>query len=250
MTGRKRGAQFDEEAYQRALRCDLLQVFKDHHDPSVDPYYLDRAGRNEFAARQIRRTQAKRILNLGGGGARHLHANLSHSDIEIYEVDIQGDCDLKLDLDTIVELPFDDNSFDAACAFDVLEHLEKFHMLNDEMFRVSKDYMLISLPNSAAEIFYDLLRNRPLKDPDVDGGTFSKFYGLPLRPPTDRHRWWIYFQDIVRFYFYFSLKHGACLEFWAPVLTAKKRLFKAVFGARIYYSFFCPFVWVKISKQQ
>ena len=73
----------DEEAYQRVLRCDLLQVFETHRNPSVNPYYLDRADRNRFAAKQLRRTQAKRILNLGGGGVRHLQASLSTDDVEV-----------------------------------------------------------------------------------------------------------------------------------------------------------------------
>jgi hypothetical protein len=246
----KQEHQIDEEIYQRVLSCDLLQIFKIHRNARINPYYIDRADRNRFAAEQLQRTPVKRILNLGGGGVRHLQASLSNKEIEVYEVDVQGDCDLKVNLDTIPNLPFDDDSFDAACAFDVLEHLENFHLLNEEMFRVAKDYILISLPNSAAEIFYDFLRNRPQKHPDLDSGTFSKFYGLPLRPPTDRHRWWIYFHDIVRFYFYFSLRHHASLEFWTPRLNIKKALFKSVFGAHIYYSLFCPFVWIKISKQR
>jgi SAM-dependent methyltransferase len=246
---RKQEPQFDDEIYRRVLRCDLLQVFETHRNPSINPYYLDRAARNRFAAEQLQSTQVKRILNLGGGGARHLQASLSNNEIEVYEVDVQGDCDLKVNLDTLLELPFGDRSYDAVCAFDVLEHLETFHLLNEEMFRVAKQYVLISLPNSAAEIFYDLFWNRPQKQPDLDRGTFSQFYGLPLRPPTDRHRWWIYFHDIIRFYFYFSLKHDASLEFWSPQLNIKKSLFKSVFGSHIYYSFFCPFVWIKLSKR-
>src|SRR5262249_30950204 len=102
----------------------------------------------------------------------------------------------------------------------------------------------------AAEIFYDPLRNRPQRESDLDRGTFSIFYGLPLRPPQDRHRWWMYFHDIVRFYFWFSLKHDASLQFWTPKLNVKKQLFSLIFGSHIYYSFFCPFVWIKIGKKR
>ncbi len=249
-TNAKQEPGFDEEIYQRVLRCDLLQVFKTHRNPRMDPYYLDRADRNRFAAKQLQGNHVKRVLNLGGGGKRHLQSSLSNNQIEVYEVDIQGDCDLRVNLDTLTKLPFDDSSFDVACAFDVLEHLENFHLLNEEMFRVAKEYVLISLPNSAAEVFYDVFRNRPQKHSDLDRGTFSEFYGLPLRPPTDRHRWWIYFQDIVRFYFYFSLVHGASLEFWTEKLNIKKRLFTAIFGPHIYYSFFCPVVWIKLGKKR
>lgn len=246
----KQDTQIDEQIYQLVFNSNLLQVFETHYNPNINPYYVSRADRNRFAAGQLIRARASKVLNLGGGGARHLQESVSDNQVEIYEVDVQGDCDLKLNLDTIARLPFNDNSFDVACAFDVLEHLENFHLLNEEMFRVAKDYILISLPNSAAEIFYDPIRNRPKKEPDLDSGTFSKFYGLPLKAPADRHRWWIYFQDIVRFYFFFSLKHNASLEFWIPKPDFKKRLFKFVFGAHFYYSFFCPFVWIKLGKQQ
>lgn len=239
---------WDEQLYQRVLGSDLLEVFARHRNPDVDPQYVDRADRNRFAATQLQRTPLSRILNLGGGGARHLQATLANRAIDVYEIDIQGDCDLRVDLDTLPRLPFDDASFDVACAFDVLEHLEHFHRMNEEMFRVAKDYMLISLPNSAAELCYDFLRNRPQRQADPDRGTFSYFYGLPLRAPSDRHRWWLYFHDIVRFYHHFALRHGAVLEFWTPRLTVKKRLFKAVFGSHLYHSLFCPYVWIKLSK--
>ena len=243
-------SRIDEVLYRKILDCDLLEIFEAHHNAEIDPYYLDRADRNRFAAKQLDRTNIERILNLGGGGARHLQENISSEHIEVYEVDVQGDCDLKVNLDSLEALPFEDGSFDVVCAFDVLEHLEKFHLLNEEMLRVAKDHVLISLPNSAAELFCEFFRNKPQKDPDLDRGVFSKFYGLPLVPPEDRHRWWIYFHDIIRFYYYFSQKHDATLEFWTPRLNARKKIFKSIFGTHIYHALFCPAVWVKISKRR
>lgn len=225
---------------------DLLKAFETHRNPAINPYYLDRAARNRFAAFQLQSTPVRRILNLGGGGARHLQSCISNS-VEVYEVDIQGQCDLTLDLDSVSKLPFDDASFDAVCAFDVLEHLENFHLVNEEMFRVAREYVLISLPNSATELFTNVVWNRPFGE-NIDAGVFSKYYGLPLRPPTDRHRWWIYFEDIVRYYLHFSRLHNASVEFWTPKLNLKKRLFKRVFGSHLYFCFFCPYVWIKLSK--
>jgi SAM-dependent methyltransferase len=241
----------DERHYQRVLDADLMDVFDRHRNAAVDPRYETRADRNRFAAAQLRSTQeAKRILNLGGGGARHLQASLASPDISVYEIDMQGDCDLSVNLDSLDRLPFEDSSFDVACAFDVLEHLEHFHLVNEEMFRVARNYILVALPNAAAEIPYDVLRNRPQRQQDPDRGTFSFFYGLPLQPPSDRHRWWLYFQDIVRFYHYFALHHDAKLEFWTPRLTFKKRAFATVFGSHLYHTFFCPYVWVKVGKRK
>lgn len=239
----------NEEAYSQILKSDLLKIFEAHRNSEVDPYYIDRADRNRFAAAQLKQTPIKSLLNLGGGGRRHLEQSLASPEIKVYEIDIQGDCDLQTNLDQLSALPFEDNTFDAVCAFDVLEHLEKFHLINEEMFRVAKDYILISLPNSACEIFFNPFRNRVQKTPDINRGAYSTFYGLPLAPPDDRHRWWLYFQDIVRFYYYFSLTHDADLEFWTPRLNLKKRVFKALFGTHLYHTFFCQHVWIKLKKR-
>jgi SAM-dependent methyltransferase len=239
----------DEQIYNDILKMDLLNVFKKHHNDDINPYYLDRSGRNKFAAKQLLETPINRILNLGSGGHRHLEESLGKDGLEVYEIDLGGDCDLKVNLDDLTQLPFNDKSFDVVCAFDVLEHLENFHLVNEEMFRVAKDYVLISLPNSASEIFFDAFWNRPQKQHETDRGVFSKFYGLPIVPPSDRHRWWLYFQDIIRFYYYFSQKNNAKLEFWTPRLSLKKKIFSSLFGAHIYYTYFCPFVWIKLDKQ-
>lgn len=237
-----------EDIYRNAVNHDLMKVFEAHHNALINPLYEDRADRNRFAALQLT-DGVKRILNLGGGGKRHLKQSIGSGGVDVFEVDLQGDCDLKVNLDEIVSLPFEDRSFDVACAFDVLEHLEKFHQINEEMFRVAKKYVLISLPNSASEVFYDAFWNRAQKEYDLERGVFSKFYGLPMVPPSDRHRWWLYFQDIVRFYYLFSLKNDARLEFWTPRLSLKKKIFKALFGAHLYYTFFCPVVWIKIERR-
>ena len=156
----------DDEIYNQVLHSDLQKVFEKHHNKMINPTYVDRPDRNRFAAEQLKRTKITRILNLGGGGARHLQATLANNEIEVFEIDITGECDLRVNLDELSALPFEDNSFDVVCGFDVLEHLENFHLLNEEMLRVAKDYVLISLPNSATEILIDPLRNRPQKQPD------------------------------------------------------------------------------------
>lgn len=238
----------DQQVYKHVLDSDLTKVYESHHNKDIDAQYLDRPDRNRFAAEQLGRSEIVSILNLGGGGARHLQESLASETISVYEVDMQGDCDLKINLDDLERLPFDDNSFDVVCAFDLLEHVENFHLLNNEMLRVAKDYVLISLPNCAAEILWNPLRNITQTAPDFDRGTFSKFAGLPLKVPSDRHRWWIYFQDIIRFYYYLSIRSGTYLEFWTPKLNMKKKLFKAFFGSHIYHTFFCTHVWIKLRK--
>lgn len=240
--------EINQDIYDHVLASDLMDVFNSYNNNNINPYYLERAGRNEFAARQLNRYNVKKILNLGGGGCRHLKNSLNNDDINVYEVDLQGDCDLRVDIDSLSALPFDNCSFDVVCAFDVLEHLENFHLINEEMFRVAKDFVLISLPNSSCEIFFDVLFNRPQKERDMNRGVYSKFYGLPLVSPVDRHRWWIYFFDVIRYYYCFSLKNNAKIEFWTLKLNFKRKLFKFIFGARLYYTFFSPHIWIKITK--
>jgi hypothetical protein len=214
---------------------------------NVNARYESREDRNRFAAEQIQRFGVSSILNIGGGGKRHLSSHLGQA-YKVFEIDIVGDCDLKLNLDQTDRLPFEDNAFDLCCAFDVLEHLEQFHLLNDELYRVSSSDVLISLPNSAAEIFPNVMRNRPQRRPDLNRGAFSKFYGLPLKQPYDRHRWWIYFQDIVRFYYYFAQKNQCQLEFWTVTPGSKGHLVKLLAGHHVYNTFFLEHIWIKLTK--
>jgi hypothetical protein len=235
--------------YASVLSLDLHKTFQQYLNKNVNAYYIDREDRNRFSAEQIKTFGVCNILNIGGGGKRHLRSHLGQS-YKVFEIDIVGDCDLQLNLDQTDRLPFEDNAFDLCCAFDVLEHLEQFHLLNDELYRVSNSTILISLPNSAAEIFSNVLRNRPQQRPDLNRGTFSKFYGLPLQIPHDRHRWWIYFQDIIRFYYCFAQKNQCHLEFWTVTTSLKRRLVKSVIGHHLYNTFFLPHIWIKLVKQK
>ena len=81
---------------------------------------------------------------------------------------------------------------------DVLEHLENFHFMLDEMVRCSDKFVLVSLPNSAAEIPQIILNGDKMKKVS-NQGYYSKYYGLPLKRELDRHRYWLYTQDIIRF---------------------------------------------------
>jgi hypothetical protein len=244
---RQNSNQMSDNDYKEILSLNLNQVFDQYLNRAVDASYLDREDRNRFAAEQIKTLGQKNILNIGGGGKRHLKKNLDDS-FNVFEIDMAGECDLELNLDKIDGLPFEDNSFDLCCAFDVLEHLEQFHLINSELYRISKSSVLISLPNSAFEIYFNVMRNRSQKIPDLNRGTFSKYYGLPLGVPEDRHRWWLYFHDIVRFYYFFAQSKKCKLEFWTVKKGLKMRVLSSCFGQHMANSFFIPHIWVKISK--
>ena len=125
------------------------------------PIYSNRFERNKYASILIKKyfSDASSILNIGGGGKRHLEKCFEeNSNIKITEVDFSGNNDLNINLDKIDKLPFENNSFDISVALDSLEHFENFHGIFSEMFRISKKYIIISLPNSV-ETFFEILKH-------------------------------------------------------------------------------------------
>lgn len=99
-----------------------------------------------------------------------------------YDLDLEG-----------VPLPLESESVRTVACLDVLEHLESIHFTVDELFRVAERYVLISLPNPV-DSFFAYLKNGRYSDSES-----IKFYGLPLEPPADRHRWFFTADDAERF---------------------------------------------------
>jgi len=109
---------------------------------------------------------------------------------EYYGIDIMGEAaDLLLNLDEIERLPFDEGSFDTVLCTDVLEHLDHFHLLFDEIIRISKKWTILSLPNCWLHARRPIARGK---------GAFA-YYGLPVDPPDDRHRWFFNVSEINTF---------------------------------------------------
>jgi len=104
-------------------------------------------------------------------------------------IDIVGSPDLIVDLDRAVALPFQDGSFATTICIDVLEHLDSFHTIFDELFRVSRNYVIVSLPNCWSLARGKIARGR---------GAFSH-YGLPFEKPVDRHKWFFNVTQILSF---------------------------------------------------
>jgi len=112
---------------------------------------------------------------------------------EYIGIGIGKSVDMKIDLEK-EELPFKSNSFDCVLCLDVLEHLDNIHDVFDEVCRVTKKYLIISLPNPWAG-FMDMLKNGYYKYPN----TPIKFYHLPDTPPQDRHKWFYGAHEAERF---------------------------------------------------
>ena len=103
-------------------------------------------------------------------------------------VDLVPPADVVADLET--GLPFEDRTFDVTVALDVLEHTNDLHAAFDELARVTRRALVLSLPNCyEAGTRLKILFGRPL------GGK----YGLPVAPPQDRHRWFFSLADAARF---------------------------------------------------
>ena len=102
----------------------------------------------------LNKYNTKHVLEIGPGHG-WMKAIVKDLGIEVETVDI----DPKLAPDHIApinDLPLKDGSFDAACAFEVLEHLpfETFKENLLEMARVSKRYIFISLPDHRHILFH------------------------------------------------------------------------------------------------
>lgn len=94
-------------------------------------------------------------------------------------IDVGGTPDIQLDLEAVERLPFEDGEFDAVVCIDVLEHLDNLHAMFDELVRVTKTSLVVSLPNCWSGARQPLAR----------GTGAIGHYGLPLTRPVDRHKW-------------------------------------------------------------
>jgi SAM-dependent methyltransferase len=61
---------------------------------------------------------------------------------------------------SIYELPYKDNSFDLVICTEVLEHLDDPQKALQEMVRVSKKYLLLSVPNEPIFMLSNFLRGK------------------------------------------------------------------------------------------
>jgi SAM-dependent methyltransferase len=157
------------------------------HFPSS--VYSDREGRNRFVGEHFKECLSGKVVNVGGGGKKHLASWLPHG-CEYTEIDVAGQPDIFIDLEKNLPIPFEDGSFDAVVCTDVLEHLDNFHAVFDELCRLSRRYVIISLPNAWASNKWRWVRGT---------GASGKFYGLPSQAPVDRHKWFFSFSEAEKF---------------------------------------------------
>ena len=125
--------------------------------------YCDRDSRNKFIVKELGNYLGRKILGAGGGGERHLAAYLP-KDSEYVEIDIAGSPDILINLEDNMPLPFEKNTFDTIVCTDVLEHLDSFHEVLDELYRICSGNIIISLPNSSNIFINYLLQKKSEKN--------------------------------------------------------------------------------------
>lgn len=79
------------------------------------------------------------------------------------------------------KLPYKDNSFDLVVCTEVLEHLDAPSKILKEILRVSKKYLLISVPNEPFFMLSNFLRGKNLSRLGNDPGHVNHWNILSLR---------------------------------------------------------------------
>lgn len=95
------------------------------------------------------------------------------------------------------QLPFEERSFETVICLDTLEHINDIHLSFTDLSRITKNHLIISLPNCWRKTWKKFLR----------GYGSGASYGLPPEKPKDRHKWFFNTEDVDNFLFYSAYKN-------------------------------------------
>jgi len=95
---------------------------------------------------------------------------LSGQHFEVSEVDAryirklkETDFPLSVQQESVLQLNREDNEYDCVFLLEVLEHIEDYRRALSELFRVSRKYVVISVPNDLVWRLLNVLRGEYLK---------------------------------------------------------------------------------------
>jgi SAM-dependent methyltransferase len=149
--------------------------------------FPQRADRSRYIARRFAGYLRNSVLDVGCDKA--VLRGLLVQNVAYTGIDIGGTPDMVVNLEQTERLPFDDDAFSCCVCSDVLEHLDNIHAVFGELVRVSRDHIVVSLPNNWANA------RRPIER----GKGSIAHYGLPAVRPPDRHKWFFGFTEAVEF---------------------------------------------------
>lgn len=137
-------------------------------------FFRDRKEKLEIINAHFPHLFSGKVLDVGCGD-RYLKEFIEG---EYLGIDKYGNPDISKDVSE--GLPFEAKTFDTVAAFDILEHIDNIHFVFDELCRVSRKWVIITLPN---------LFEWRFRLSFLFGKLPTEKYGLPAMPPSDRHRW-------------------------------------------------------------
>jgi len=157
-------------------------------------------------------------------------------------IDIAGEPDILINLEKANKLPFQDGEFNTVICIEVLEHLENIYELSEELFRLSSQFVLISLPNSWRDARSKIEKGY---------GSFAH-YGLPRNRPKDRHKWFFNLEEAANYLKEITPEHWECqviaTEPLRPALTRRMRRLMNP-GTR-YANRYCQTAWALYQKSK
>ncbi|MEN9621727.1 MAG: hypothetical protein RLZZ67_161 [Candidatus Parcubacteria bacterium] len=125
----------------------MKQVDKDHY--SFGTYaHPDRFASYFYQLRELHKVSPKTILEVGVGDAVIGNYIRDNTDIKYTSIDVAADVNPDV-IGSVLEMPFENETHDVVCAFEVLEHIpfESFEKAISEMSRVARTHVMVSVPH-------------------------------------------------------------------------------------------------------
>lgn len=161
--------------------------------------YHDRKSKAKYVYDRYKKFLEGMILDVGADQC-YLKEHLTE-ETKYVGVGLGNTVDINMNLEK-QKIPFEDSSFDCVLCLDVLEHLDNIYDVFDDICRVTKKYIIISLPNPHSVFWYYLMHG------DYEENQHMKFYGLPVEKPDDRHKWFFSTQEAKNFIKYRARKNN------------------------------------------
>ena len=203
--------------------------------------YSSREERSRFVAGHFSTLWEKSVLDVGCF-RRELGTALPDG-CHYVGIDLMGQPDVTVNLDG-GSVPFANNSFDTVICVDVLEHLEQIHRVFDELLRVSRHRVLVTLPNCWHGNWRWVLPGT--------AAVSGKYYGLPTSAPADRHRWYFKTFEAVDFLQTRAERAGASLsylDFHIPQ-NLPKRLIMRLLSGRNHWAWAPATIWAVLESRK